>query len=82
MIYLSDNCCIHTLFLWYRSEVNLQPWNEEFKDIKHGSQAKRWKEKLPFAYWKGNPDVLSPLRVELMKCNDSKLWGAEILRQV
>lgn len=66
---------------WGWSEVNLQPWNEEFKDIKHGSQAKSWKEKLPFAYWKGNPDVLSPLRVELMKCNDSKLWGAEILRQ-
>lgn len=71
-----------TNFFWYRPETNLRAWNEEFPEIKHGSQAKFWSEKSPRAYWKGNPDVASPLRVELVKCNDSNRWGAEIMRQV
>ncbi|KAJ4725584.1 O-glucosyltransferase rumi [Melia azedarach] len=66
---------------WGWPETNLRAWNEEFPEIKHGSQAKFWSEKSPRAYWKGNPDVASPLRVELVKCNDSNRWEAEIMRQ-
>lgn len=65
-----------------RPETNLRPWNEEFPDIKVGSHAKNWSQKFPHAYWKGNPDVASPLRVELLKCNDTERWGAQIMRQV
>ncbi|KAJ7959817.1 O-glucosyltransferase rumi-like protein [Quillaja saponaria] len=66
---------------WGWSEINIRPWHEEFPDIKEGSKHRRWKNKWPIAYWKGNPDVFSPIRTELMKCNHSRLWGAQILRQ-
>lgn len=66
---------------WGWPETNIAPWNEQFKDIKRGSQALSWKKRSPFAYWKGNPDVSSPIRTELLQCNDSRQWGAQIMRQ-
>ncbi|XP_057955874.1 uncharacterized protein LOC131149447 [Malania oleifera] len=66
---------------WGWPETNLRPWDEEFRDIKRGSQTQSWTKKKPRAYWKGNPDVQSPVRAELLQCNDSTLWGAEIMRQ-
>ncbi|XP_010253905.1 PREDICTED: O-glucosyltransferase rumi homolog isoform X2 [Nelumbo nucifera] len=66
---------------WGWPEVNIRPWVEEFKSIKQGSQDVIWRRKWPRAYWKGNPDVQSPIRTELLNCNDSRKWGAEILRQ-
>ncbi|GMI94575.1 hypothetical protein like AT1G07220 [Hibiscus trionum] len=66
---------------WGWSEVNIQPWDEQFKGIKRGSQAQTWAKKISRAYWKGNPDVESPIRLDLMQCNDSNLWGTEIIRQ-
>ncbi|CAN8295180.1 unnamed protein product [Cochlearia groenlandica] len=66
---------------WGWSETNLRPWEEEFGDIKQGSKRSSWDNKQPRAYWKGNPDVVSPIRMELVKCNHSRLWGAQIMRQ-
>lgn len=66
---------------WGWPEINIRPWQEEFPDIKQGAQVVSWKNKNPLAYWKGNPDVASPLRTELLTCNDSMKWGAEIMRQ-
>ncbi|EEF36767.1 protein O-glucosyltransferase 1 [Ricinus communis] len=66
---------------WGWPEINIRSWNEEFRDIKRGSQSKSWSKKWPRAYWKGNPDVLSPIRTELMQCNHSRKWGAHIMRQ-
>ncbi|KAK0604851.1 hypothetical protein LWI29_020146 [Acer saccharum] len=66
---------------WGWPETNLRPWNEEFRDIKQGSRAQSWIQKWPLAYWKGNPDVFSPIRQELLNCNHSTRWGAEIMRQ-
>lgn len=65
-----------------RPEVNLRSWREEFEDIKKGSKNLSWFNKFPRAYWKGNPDVDSPAREELLKCNHSRMWGAQIMRQV
>lgn len=65
-----------------RVEVNLGPWQEEFKNIKKGSLVMSWDKKFPYAYWKGNPDVSSPTREKMVYCNDTKKWGAQILRQV
>lgn len=62
--------------------MNLRSWSEEFEDIKKGSKKSSWSSKLPLAYWKGNPDVDSPARTELLKCNDTRQWGAQIMRQV
>ncbi|CAN1328988.1 O-glucosyltransferase rumi homolog [Linum perenne] len=67
---------------WGWSEINIGPWSEEFPDIKRGSRAERWRSKQPRAFWKGNPDVVSPIRMELLQCNDSRKWGAQIMRQV
>nr|AFN53673.1 DUF821 [Linum usitatissimum] len=66
---------------WGWSEINIRPWSEEFPDIKKGSQAKRWAKRQPHAFWKGNPDVVSPVRLELLQCNDSRKFGAQIMRQ-
>jgi protein glucosyltransferase len=64
-----------------RPETNIEPWNREFKSIKAGARATRWADRVPTAYWKGNPDVASPLRVALLGCNDTALWRGEIMRQ-
>ncbi|GMN23735.1 hypothetical protein TIFTF001_000240 [Ficus carica] len=66
---------------WGWPETNLNPWDEEFREIKRGSQRTSWTKKHPRAYWKGNPDVDSPVRTQLLKCNHSRLWGAQIWRQ-
>ncbi|XP_010542663.1 PREDICTED: O-glucosyltransferase rumi homolog [Tarenaya hassleriana] len=66
---------------WGWSETNIRPWEEEFGDIKQGSRRRSWDNKIPRAYWKGNPDVESPVRLELLKCNHSRRWGAQIMRQ-
>lgn len=65
-----------------RPEVNIGPWDDEFRGIKEASQALNWTERHPTAYWKGNPDVVSYLRIKLLHCNDSRAWGAQIVRQV
>ncbi|KAM1494808.1 hypothetical protein ACFXTO_029602 [Malus domestica] len=66
---------------WGWPELNIHPWEEQFGEIKRGSQERSWKKKEPFAYWKGNPDVSSPIRTELLNCNDTKMWRAQIMRQ-
>ncbi|XP_016515578.1 uncharacterized protein LOC107832276 [Nicotiana tabacum] len=66
---------------WGWSEINIRPWEEEFKSIKKGSKSRSWVRKIPVAYWKGNPDVVSPIRTELLNCNDTQMWRAQIMRQ-
>uniref|UniRef100_A0A5B7A5U3 Putative O-glucosyltransferase rumi n=1 Tax=Davidia involucrata TaxID=16924 RepID=A0A5B7A5U3_DAVIN len=66
---------------WGWPEINVGPWDEEFISIKRGSQARSWTKKWPIAYWKGNPDVNSPIRTELLQCNDTRQWRAQIMRQ-
>ncbi|CAI9106977.1 OLC1v1006232C2 [Oldenlandia corymbosa var. corymbosa] len=66
---------------WGWPEIQIQPWGEEFRSIKQGSMSKLWSQKWPFAYWKGNPDVASPIREMLLQCNDTAKWKAQILRQ-
>jgi hypothetical protein len=64
-----------------RTETNIEPWDRQFASIKAGANATRWPDRVPTAYWRGNPDVASPLRVALLGCNDTGLWRAEIMRQ-
>ena len=78
---MGGDVCI-TIVVLYRPETNLNPWDEEFRDIKCGSQRTSWTNKVPQAYWKGNPDVDSPVRTQLLNCNHSRKWGAQIWRQV
>ncbi|GJN36049.1 hypothetical protein PR202_gb24874 [Eleusine coracana subsp. coracana] len=66
---------------WGWTETNIEPWDRQFASIKAGAKATRWQDRVPTAYWRGNPDVASPLRVALLGCNDTNLWRAEIMRQ-
>ncbi|KAF6153612.1 hypothetical protein GIB67_027479 [Kingdonia uniflora] len=66
---------------WGWAEIHIKPWDQEFRSIKKGSQAETWADKSPHAYWKGNPDVGSRVRTMLLRCNGTKQWGAEIMRQ-
>lgn len=61
--------------------MNIKHWDEEFRDIRLGSQAMTWNQKDAMAYWKGNPDVSAPIWTALLGCNDTKMWGAQIMRQ-
>lgn len=69
-------------YIIYRPETNIEPWSKEFRDIEEGAKAIKWQDRVATAYWKGNPDVASPLRVALLNCNDTNMWHAEIMRQV
>ncbi|KAK6804519.1 hypothetical protein RDI58_002303 [Solanum bulbocastanum] len=53
---------------WGWAETNIRPWRSVIKVIKEGNKRTKWKDRVPFAYWKGNPHV-SPIRKDLMKCN-------------
>ncbi|XP_051113192.1 uncharacterized protein LOC127239201 [Andrographis paniculata] len=66
---------------WGWSEINIRPWDEEFRKIKKGSKRRSWANKFPVAFWKGNPDVVSPVRTALLECNNTEQWNALILRQ-
>ncbi|GAB4859947.1 hypothetical protein Ancab_011426 [Ancistrocladus abbreviatus] len=52
-----------------------------FEKLEGGSQSRSWTNKWPYAYWKGNPYVASPLRTELLQCNDTRQWRTQIFRQ-
>nr|XP_043625786.1 protein O-glucosyltransferase 1-like [Erigeron canadensis] len=53
---------------WGWAETNQKPWDIALKDIKEGNKRVKWKDREPYAYWKGNPSV-SPIRMDLLKCN-------------
>ncbi|KAJ8540038.1 hypothetical protein K7X08_026427 [Anisodus acutangulus] len=53
---------------WGWPEINIRPWRSIIKKIKEGNKRSNWKERIPFAYWRGNPNV-APVRKDLMKCN-------------
>ncbi|KAL3682330.1 hypothetical protein R1sor_000352 [Riccia sorocarpa] len=65
---------------WY--ETKLEPWDEQREKIDKGSALMEWKDKIPTAFWRGNPDVGSPLRENLLKCTSraeiqNQNWGIQ-----
>ncbi|KAF9593531.1 hypothetical protein IFM89_024024 [Coptis chinensis] len=77
-----DKPVVNRLSMGVEPETNLEHWDEEFGSIKQGSHATNWMKKWSHAYWKGNADVSSPVRTELLRCNHSMQWGSQIMRQV
>ncbi|GMI95774.1 hypothetical protein like AT3G61270 [Hibiscus trionum] len=53
---------------WGWAETNIRPWGNLLEDMKKGKQRTKWKERVPYAYWRGNPSV-APTRADLMNCN-------------
>ncbi|GMP61507.1 hypothetical protein CsSME_00023945 [Camellia sinensis var. sinensis] len=60
-------------------ELQIKPWEALIKDLEEGNQRVKWIDRIPYAYWKGNPRV-SLVRKELLKCNltDQQDWGAVV----
>ncbi|KAM7499649.1 hypothetical protein LguiA_024063 [Lonicera macranthoides] len=67
---------------WGWPEVNIKPWEPLSRELKDANKVKSWKDREPYAYWKGNPKVAEK-RKELVKCNVSEEhdWNARIYEQ-
>ncbi|KAL1540155.1 O-glucosyltransferase rumi [Salvia divinorum] len=84
--YCSDSRSLDIVFpdwsFWGWAEINIRPWRSMLKAIKEGNEKTRWEDRVPYAYWKGNPNVC-PWRGELMQCNatDQNDWNARLYVQ-
>lgn len=67
----------------YRPELKIKPWEDLMKELEIGNKRKRWVDREPYAYWKGNPYV-GQNRRDLFKCNptDKQDWNARLYVQV
>ncbi|KAL3517147.1 hypothetical protein ACH5RR_024049 [Cinchona calisaya] len=84
--YCSDWWSLDIVFpdwsFWGWAEANINPWRNILKDIKEGNEKVKWKDREPYAYWKGNPHV-APWRGDLMTCNptDKDDWNTRLFIQ-
>ncbi|XP_020233174.1 O-glucosyltransferase rumi homolog [Cajanus cajan] len=64
---------------WGWAELNIRPWETTLNNIKGGNKIVQWKDRVPYAFWKGNPAV-SNIRKQLGKCNvtEEHDWNARI----
>ncbi|KAK7349529.1 hypothetical protein VNO77_06966 [Canavalia gladiata] len=64
---------------WGWSELHIRPWETTFYNIQEGNKIVKWEDRVPYAFWKGNPEV-SNIRKQLGKCNatDKHDWNARI----
>ncbi|EXC06843.1 hypothetical protein L484_017309 [Morus notabilis] len=72
--YCSDQWSLDIVFpdwsFWGWAECNIKPWEDVLADIREGNKRTKWKDRVPYAYWRGNPNV-APTRRDLLKCNVS-----------
>ncbi|KAM4105153.1 hypothetical protein ACJW30_06G211200 [Castanea mollissima] len=84
--YCSDGWSLDIVFpdwsFWGWAEINIKPWKSLLEDIKQGNSRTKWKDRVPYAYWKGNPSV-APTRNDLLKCNVSNKddWNTRLYIQ-
>uniref|UniRef100_A0A5B7ASI6 Putative glycosyltransferase n=1 Tax=Davidia involucrata TaxID=16924 RepID=A0A5B7ASI6_DAVIN len=84
--YCGDDATLDIVFpdwsFWGWSEINIKPWEGLLRDLKEGNKRKRWMDREPYAYWKGNP-VVAATRMDLLKCNvsDKQDWNARVYSQ-
>ncbi|XP_007051850.2 PREDICTED: O-glucosyltransferase rumi homolog [Theobroma cacao] len=78
--YCADELSLDIVFpdwsFWGWAETNIRPWRNVLQEIKKGNRRTEWKDRVPYAYWRGNPTV-APTRKDLMKCNvtDTDNWN-------
>ncbi|KAI3996721.1 hypothetical protein MKX01_041021 [Papaver californicum] len=67
---------------WGWPETNIKPWDTLLEELKEGNMRTKWRDRDPYAYWKGNPNVAG-IRKELMLCNVSEKqdWNARLYAQ-
>ncbi|KAJ7974193.1 O-glucosyltransferase rumi-like [Quillaja saponaria] len=84
--YCSNDATLDIVFpdwsFWGWAEINIKPWEHLLKDLREGNKKKKWVEREPYAYWKGNPAV-AETRQDLLKCNvsDKQDWNARLYAQ-
>ncbi|KAK1315059.1 hypothetical protein QJS10_CPA06g00330 [Acorus calamus] len=61
--YCSDESSLALVFpdwsFWGWVEINIKPWKGLMKELKEGNEMLGWLDRIPYAYWKGNPSVAS-----------------------
>ncbi|CAN1237099.1 O-glucosyltransferase rumi homolog [Linum grandiflorum] len=84
--YCSDGGNLDIVFpdwsFWGWVETNIRPWKSVRKEIKEGNQRSKWTDRIPYAYWRGNPTV-AQTRQDLLKCNvtDKYDWNTRLYTQ-
>ncbi|GKA51850.1 O-glucosyltransferase Rumi [Tanacetum coccineum] len=84
--FCGDNNTLDIVFpdwtFWGWPETNIRPWERLSHDIILANEKSKWKDREPYAYWKGNP-IVAKKRMELLECNVSKEydWNARIYAQ-
>ncbi|XP_021717481.1 protein O-glucosyltransferase 1-like [Chenopodium quinoa] len=84
--YCSDPWSLDIVFpdwsFWGWAECNIKPWRNTSIEIQEGSKMMKWKDRIPLAYWRGNPKV-APWRADLLKCNATNTtdWSVRIYSQ-
>jgi hypothetical protein len=70
-------------WFYFRAEINIRPWEHLLKDIKKGNKRVKWKDREPYAYWKGNP-YTAATRLDFLNCNVSTAqdWKLRLFTQV
>ncbi|GKU88195.1 hypothetical protein SLEP1_g2489 [Rubroshorea leprosula] len=85
--YCSDERSLDIVFpdwsFWGWAETNIRPWKDLLENIKQGNNRTTWKERAPYAYWRGNPSM-AVTRQDLMKCNtsDKNDWNTHLYIQL
>nr|CAB3465614.1 unnamed protein product [Digitaria exilis] len=87
-MYCTDDRALDIVFpdwtFWGWPEVNIRPWAPFLEEVERESRSLPWKDREPYAFWKGNPNV-SGLRRDLMRCNGTddggKDWHVRVFRQ-
>ncbi|KAF8108545.1 hypothetical protein N665_0108s0079 [Sinapis alba] len=64
---------------WGWPEVNIKEWNKLSVAIQEGNKNVKWEDRVPYAYWKGNP-MVSLVRRNFMKCNVSDKYDDPMVR--
>ncbi|KAM0854763.1 hypothetical protein ACQ4PT_050252 [Festuca glaucescens] len=69
---------------WGWSEVNIRPWAALIEEVGRENARLPWRDREPYAFWKGNPGV-SEARRDLFRCNNDsaagKDWNTRLFKQ-
>ncbi|GAB4844469.1 hypothetical protein Ancab_037845 [Ancistrocladus abbreviatus] len=81
--YCGDDFTLDIVFpdwsFWGWPEINIKPWEPLKDDLKEGNKKVHWMDRLPHAFWKGNPYMGD--RMHLLDCNSTERWGTQIVTQ-
>ncbi|KAL2892264.1 O-glucosyltransferase rumi, partial [Bienertia sinuspersici] len=84
--YCSDPWSLDIVFpdwsFWGWPECNIKLWRNASKDVQEGSKSIKWKDRVPYVYWRGSPNV-APWRADFLKCNatNNAEWNVRLYAQ-